>query len=227
MERIVLVTGGNRGIGKEVCRQLAGLGNKVFLGSRNKKKGDKVAAELGEGITAVELSVSNDEDIKHAVDLIKREHGRLDVLINNAGVYIGSSGLLKPDIESIRDTFETNFYGPIKLNAAFIPLLRKSKEGRIINISSGMGAIDDLHGNYAAYRMSKVGLNAQTIILARELEGGGIKVNAMCPGWVRTDMGGSGASRSVEKGAETAVWLATESKIPTGKFFRDKKVIPW
>ena len=227
MELIILVSGGNRGIGKEICRQLAYMGHTVYLGSRDIRAGESVADSLKGNVIPVRLDVTNEEDIRAAYSKIEADQGRLDVLINNAGIYIGSKGLRNPDLKAIRDTFEANFFGPIHMNSIFLPLLKNSNQGRIINISSGMGALKDLTGGYAGYRLSKTGLNAQTILLANELSGDGIRVNSMCPGWVRTDMGGAGASRSVEKGAETAVWLATEKDIPTGKFFRDKKVIPW
>ena len=227
MERVILVSGGNRGIGKEICRQLGKLGDVVYLGSRDLESGKKEASKMEGKVIPLQFDVTQESDIRSAFTKIQNDQGRLDVLINNAGIFVGSDGLIKPDIGAIKKTFEANFFGPILINSVFIPLLKKSKEGRIINMSSGMGALDDLVGGYAGYRLSKTGLNAQTILLANELASDGIRVNSMCPGWVRTDMGGAGASRSVEKGAETAVWLAREKRIPTGKFFRDKKVIPW
>ena len=131
------------------------------------------------------------------------------------------------NIEEVKRIMETNFYGPMRMNKTFLPLLKKSDEARIINISSGMGALNSLTGGYAGYRLSKTGLNAQTILLSHELKQTGIKVFSVCPGWVKTDMGGKSAPRPVEKGAETAVWLATEKNPASGKFFRDKKIISW
>ncbi len=227
MKKIILVTGGNRGIGKEICRQLSEKGHQVILGSRLEQKAKDASTELGNGVFPIELDVSSNNSIGSAADKVEREFGRLDVLINNAGIWIGSEGLTEPNMDNIRKIFETNFFGPIAINGTFLPLVKKSEEGRIINISSGMGALDDLQGGYAGYRLSKTGLNAQTILLANELKGSGIKVNSMCPGWVRTDMGGDSAPRDVAKGAETAVWLSLEKNIPSGKFFRDKKLIPW
>ena len=228
MKKIILVTGGNRGIGREICRELSEKGHQVILGSRTEQKAKDASIELGNDIFPVELDVSSNRSIKSAAESLKKEFGRIDVLINNAGIWIGSEGLTDPNIDNIREIFETNFFGPISMNGFFLPLLKKSDEGRIINISSGMGALDDLKGGgYAGYRLSKTGLNAQTILLANELQGSKIKVNSMCPGWVRTGMGGGSAPRDVSKGAETAVWLSLEKDIPSGKFFRDKKIIPW
>jgi len=127
----------------------------------------------------------------------------------------------------MRETMETNLYGPLMVTRALIPFLKKSDDSRVINLSSTMGQLSSMGAGYAAYRISKTALNSLTLIQSKELAREGIKVNSMCPGWVRTDMGGSNAERPVEKGAETAVWLSTEGKIPTGKFFKDKKEIPW
>ena len=129
-------------------------------------------------------------------------------------------------MEEVQEVLETNVYGAWKLTQAMLPLLKKSKDGRVVNMSSQMGALDSLQGGYAPYRMSKTFLNGLTILLANELKGQ-VTVNAMCPGWVRTAMGGPGAHRSVEEGADTAIWLATADKIPNGKFIRDRKVMPW
>jgi NAD(P)-dependent dehydrogenase (short-subunit alcohol dehydrogenase family) len=170
--------------------------------------------------------VSNEDSVRQAKDWVQEKYGKLDVLVNNAGI-ISHKGLVEVETEEVKNTMETNFYGPMRMNHYFIPLLKKGSSAKIINISSGMGALDDLHGGYAAYRLSKAGLNAQTILLANELKSTGIKVFAVCPGWVKTDMGGQGASRPVEKGAETPVWLATTEEGLTGKFYRDKKVIAY
>ncbi len=227
MEKIILVTGGNRGIGLGICKELASKGHTVLLASRSIEKARSASKGIGGNISPIQLDVTSPEDIENAVKFVREGFGRLDVLINNAGIGVGSKGLKHPDLDDIREIFETNFFSIINLNAAFLPLLKQSQDGRIINMSSGMGALDDLVGGYAGYRLSKSGLNAQTILLANELKPDGISVNAMCPGWVKTDMGGQSAPRTIEKGAETAVWLATAENIPTGKFFRDKKVIPW
>lgn len=226
-QKTIIVTGANRGIGLEICKQLAKLGHDVVLTARTRTKGIAAVDEISGHVTFAELDLANAESIKNFGDRMKKRSDHIDVLINNAGIGVGNSGLENVNVQEVKEIMETNFYGPMQLNAMLIPLLKKSEDGRIINMSSGMGALDDLTGAYAGYRLSKAGLNAQTILLSNELKGAGIKVNAMCPGWVRTDMGGAGADRPVSKGAETAVWLATVKTIQTGKFYRDKKVIPW
>lgn len=226
MKKIILVTGGNRGIGKEICRQLAKMEETVILGSRDLKKGKETAKELGLGMDVQALDVTNTSSIIRVRDHIEKTYGKLDVLINNAGIVSASGGILESEDEDSRKVLDCNFFGPWELIKNLVPLLSKSKDGRIINMSSGMGALSELkNGGYAGYRMSKTVLNALTIQLSNELDN--IKVNAMCPGWVKTDMGGENASREVEQGAETAVWLATNKEIPNGEFLRDKKVIQW
>ena len=227
MNRVALVTGANRGIGFEVCRQLAEHGHEVILTSRDEKKGEAAAKRLGGAVSFQMLDVREERTIRDAVESVKRRFGHLDVLVNNAGISKGSKGLVDADVEDVKRLMETNFYGPMKVSRAFLPLLRKSRGARIINVSSGMGALDDLSGGYAGYRLSKSGLNAQTILLANELKGSEIKVFAVCPGWVRTDMGGRLAPRSVEEGADTIVWLASAQDAPSGKSYRDRKEIPW
>lgn len=226
-QKVILVTGGNRGIGLEICRQLAKLSHKIILGSRDLDKGVKASKRIKVPVVVKKLDVTDGDDIINLSQDIESEFGRLDVLINNAGIYIGKKGVIEADLNEVKQTMDTNFYGPWNISQAMLPLLRKSKNGRIINISSGMGARSDLTGGYAGYRMSKVALNALTIQMSNELKGEGISVNAVSPGWVRTDMGGMAAPRSVKKGAETAVWLATVESVPTGKFLRDKKEIEW
>jgi NAD(P)-dependent dehydrogenase (short-subunit alcohol dehydrogenase family) len=267
--KIILVTGGNRGIGLEICRQLDALGNTVILGSRDYEKGLKAALILSERVIVKQLDVTDETSIQALFGFVKSEFDHLDVLINNAGINPSSQensksllrkakGALEDHIPGIRkmaakivpalknagiinkpgnvkdiplaevdNVMETNLYGSWRMIQSFIPLLEKSESGRIINISSGMGELQSLAGDSSGYRMSKVALNALTLMLARELEPKGISVNAMCPGWVKTDMGGPNAPRDVSQGADTAVWLATEPIIPTGKFFRDRAVINW
>ncbi len=222
----ILVTGGNRGIGKEICRQLSELGHRVFMGCRSLEQGAEAAQGM-DNVEVVQLDVSSDDSVKEAYKLLNNSLHSLDVLINNAGIGVGRRGLVNPNIEEVKQIMETNFYGPMRMNGTFMPLIKSSDAGIIINISSGMGAKDDLVGGYAGYRMSKWGLNGQTILLSNELRGTGIRVATMCPGWVRTDMGGPGASRPVERGADTAVWLATTDEWETGNFWRDRKVIPY
>ena len=227
--RIALVSGANRGIGREVVRQLAARGVTTILGSRDEEKG-RTAAEGIDGEVAVRrLDVTDERGIRNLAHEVEEEFGRLDVLVNNAGVALdaGESGL-NADLDVVRETLEMNLFGAWQLCEAFVPLMQRNNYGRIVNVSSGMGALNEMGGGTPAYRVSKTALNALTRILASELRGSGILVNSVCPGWVRTDMGGSGASRSVEEGADTLVWAATlANNGPTGGFFRDRCPIPW
>jgi NAD(P)-dependent dehydrogenase (short-subunit alcohol dehydrogenase family) len=231
-QKIALVTGGNRGIGLEVSRQLAKLGIRVLLGSRDPVKGVAAAAELiaaGLAIEARELDVASDESIEECMNWIRRDHGRLDILVNNAGIMV-EEGDADPgeEIQIIRDTMQTNVYGPLLLSRLAVPIMKSRRYGRIVNLSSSMGSLTEMGGGYIAYRMSKAGINVVTRVLAAETLGMGILVNSADPGWVETAMGGRGASRSVYKGAETPVWLATvPDGGPTGGLFRDRKAIPW
>lgn len=225
--KTILVTGGNRGIGLEICRQLDKLGHTVILGSRDVEKGKEAAKLLSDTVIVKQLDVTNEQSIQNFFEFVNSEFGKLDVLINNAGIGVGQKGAVNATLAGVKHIMETNFYGVWRMCQVFIPLLRKSEEGRIINMSSGMGELASLTGGYAGYSLSKTSMNALTILLSNELKAEGIKVNAMCPGWVRTDMGGANATRSVAQGADTAVWLAVQNKIPTGKFFRDRKIISW
>jgi NAD(P)-dependent dehydrogenase (short-subunit alcohol dehydrogenase family) len=227
MSKIALITGANKGIGYEISRQLGLKGFTVLLGARDKSKGEVAIARLKkEGVEAilVSLDVSKEESVREAKEWVETKYGKLDVLINNAGI-VSQKGLTETSTEEVKKVMETNFYGPMRMSIIFLPLLKKAKNAKIINMSSGMGALDDLSGGYAAYRLSKAGLNAQTILLSNELTDTGIKVFAMCPGWVKTDMGGASAPRSVEQGADTAVWLATTEEGESGMFYRDRKSI--
>lgn len=230
--RIALITGANRGIGYEACRQLAKMGLHVILTSRDASRGQKAADQLrGQGgeITFHALDVTIPESITELRDFVRREFGRLDVLVNNAAVYLDEGvSVFNLDMETMRATIETNLYGPLLMCQAFVPMMRQQNYGRVVNVSSGAGALSDLGGGTAAYAISKAGLNALTRIVASEVRGRNIKINAMCPGWVRTEMGGAGAPRSVEEGADTLVWLATlPDDGPTNGFFRDRKPIAW
>lgn len=226
-KKVVLVTGANRGIGKEICRQMAMLDWQVVVASRKLEAAKIVCEQIGHDAFPVQLDVSDEESVKAAADSVSAKFGKLDVLVNNAGI-IGNSSLHRFDLKEVSHTMETNFMGPVRTSKYFMPLLKNSADARIINLSSGMGELASLRsGGYGAYRLSKSSLNAFTILLSAELQYNGIKVFAMCPGWVQTDMGGKGATRPVEKGAETAVWLATDSQADTGKFYRDKRVIDW
>jgi len=174
------------------------------------------------------LDVTDARDIDALRDFIKDTYGRLDVLINNAGIIAkGEAPALKVDLATIRSTLETNVLGPLHLAQTLAPLLKRSKTARIVNMSSGMGALAGNGGGYAAYRISKTAVNAITAILAAELRDA-VAVNAVCPGWVKTDMGGRGADREVAAGADTAVWLALDAPQKlTGNFIRDREIIPW
>jgi NAD(P)-dependent dehydrogenase (short-subunit alcohol dehydrogenase family) len=231
-QRIALVTGGNRGIGLEICRQLAGRGIRVILGSRDTAKGAAAARELataGAPVEARQLDVSSAKSISECMNWVRHDVGQLDILVNNAGIMIeeGDADPLE-DLEIIRDTMQTNVYGPFLLCRLAIPIMKSRRHGRIVNLSSGMGSLAEMGAGYIAYRLSKAGINVVTRVIAAETEGMGILVNSVDPGWVRTEMGGRGASRSLEKGAETATWLATLADDgPTGAFFRDRKAIAW
>lgn len=227
--RVALVSGGNRGIGQEICRQLADKGYTVVLGSRNEQQGQEAAEKLNGDVHALQLDVTDEESVNRLVESIEEEFGRLDVLVNNAGIMNddGQSGV-EADLDRVREAMEANLFGAWRLSEAAIPLMRRNGYGRIVNISSGLGALEDMGGGSPAYRVSKTSLNALTRILSSELRGAGILVNSVCPGWVQTDMGGSSASRTVEEGADTPVWAATlQDNGPTGGFFRDRRPIAW
>jgi NAD(P)-dependent dehydrogenase (short-subunit alcohol dehydrogenase family) len=229
--RVALVTGANRGIGLEICRQLAGRDILVILTSRDESKGEAAYQELvREGLDASyhQLDVTDPASIQRLAGDVHQDYGRLDILINNAGIHLDGRSVLKADLDTVRATMETNVYGPWQLAQMLVPLMVRQGYGRIVNLSSGMGQLGDMGRGSSAYRLSKTALNALTCTLAAELHGTGILVNSMCPGWVQTDMGGSSAPRSVEQGADTAVWLATLPEGgPSGGFFRDREPIPW
>lgn len=224
-KKTILITGANRGIGKEIARQMAELGWQVIVAARNFEAATNVAGEIGHDAFAVRLDVTDIAVIGQAAETIRQKSGRLDVLVNNAAI-MGSSPMRSFDLDEMEQTMDTNLMGPIRTAKSFMPLMKESDDARMINLSSGMGELASLRsGGYAAYRLSKTSLNAFTILLASELQS--VKVFAMCPGWVQTDMGGKGAPRPVSKGAETAVWLATDKQPVSGNFYRDKKVISW
>ncbi len=231
-ERIVLVTGANRGIGLETARQLAGRGCHVVIGARDERGGRQAAEAVRAGggtATFLALDVSRSDSIRAAAGAFVGTADRLDVLINNAGIYPdkGLTVLTLPR-DRLDETFQTNTFGPLEVTQAFLPYLRRGTRARVVNVSSGNGQLDGLSPDVPSYCLSKLALNGLTIMLAQALRGDGIAVNSMCPGWVRTEMGGPNAERPVEQGADTAVWLADEAPQElTGKFFRDRREIAW
>ena len=230
-EPIIVVTGGNRGIGFEICRQLATRGARVVLTARKPAAGDAAVKKLAAQKLTVAfhpLDVTDSKSVIALHDFLKDTYGHIDVLISNAGIIAkGDAPALKVELAAVRETLETNALGPLHLAQTLVPLLKNGASPRIVNMSSGMGALTGNDGGYAAYRMSKTALNAVTAILAAELRGT-IAVNSVCPGWVKTDMGGPHATRDVADGAATAVWLALDAPAKlTAKFVRDRKVVPW
>jgi len=231
-QKTALVTGANKGIGLEIARQLSEFGFHVFLTARKRVAGMKAAtllAKEGSRPSFVELDVSDPASVKRAAKEVAAATDHLDVLVNNAGVLEDGEGdVLKTDPELVQQTIDTNTLGPLRVTQAFWPLLAKSDSGRIINVSSGAGALHDMDTYAPAYSISKTALNAVTRQSAAALKSKGIAVNSVTPGWVRTDMGGAGAPRSVQEGADSAVWLATEAPQDlTGQFIQDRRVITW
>jgi len=229
--KTALITGANKGIGHEVARQLAAKGFHVFVGARNAKAGRKGAEEIakkGVNATFLEIDVADNDSVTKAVREFSNIEDHLDVLVNNAGIVAdGDEAILDVSDDLLRRTLETNTLGALRVTRAFVPVLRKSKAPRVINVSSGSGQLTGGADGWApAYSISKTALNGVTSQLATALPK--FAVNAVCPGWVRTDMGGENASRSAEEGADTIVWLASEAPHDlTGKFLRDRKEIPW
>jgi len=230
--RVALVTGANRGIGFEVCGQLASRGFVVFVTARDAAKAKTAAAKLKKArvIEPLALDVATARSIKDAAAQVEQRYGRLDVLINNAGInYDTWETAENADIDgTVMETIVTNLLGPWRVCQAFLPLLRKSRAARIVNVSSESGSLAHMGAGPPAYQVTKAALNALTRTLAAELSGTRILVNAVCPGWVATAMGGAGAPRTVSEGAAGIVWAATlPDSGPTGGFFRDGKPLPW
>ena len=221
---VALVTGANRGLGREVARQLAEREYTVIAAARDEEKARTTAEELPGDVRALALDVSDPAGIAAAAESIAGDPGSLDVLVNNAGAGLdfGVAGT-DPDFDAVQRTLETNFFGAYRLTVGLLGLLRRSDHPRIVNVSSGMGGVTEMGGFSPGYRVSKAALNAVTRILSTELEGEGVLVNSACPGFVATDMGGPmGATKSVGDGAAGIVWLATlPDDGPTGGFFRD------
>ena len=234
MTKTVLVTGANRGLGFETCRQLAAAGFTVLLTARKAQAGEEAAAALRAqelDVRFLALDVALDASIRQAAEFLRQHDIRLDVLVNNAGVFLDpgpdqeESSVFFTGRDTLRSTMEVNVYGPVCLVQALRPSLKSG--GRIINVSSGMGQLSEMNGGCPAYRISKTALNAVTRILSQELAPANISVNSVCPGWVKTDMGGSNALLSPAQGVDTMVWLATADDSPSGCFFRERRPIAW
>jgi len=231
-KQVALVTGGNRGIGYELVKQLALKGFKVILASRDPDLGHEAAQKLKEldlDVSCVVIDVTNQESILQAATRVNELYGRLDVLINNAGVYLEENKkLVAMDPSILEKTMATNFFGVYHVIRSFIPLMEKQGYGRIINVSSEYGAMSDMsYPGVGAYKLSKFALNGLTRLVAAEINGD-IKINAVDPGWVSSDMGGPSAPRTPKQAAESILWLATVgSEGPNGGFFRDGQQIEW
>lgn len=237
--KIALITGANKGIGLEIARQLGTQGITVLIGARDEKRGSEAAEKLqAENIDAhaVQLDVMNQESIDAAAKYIENQFGKLDILVNNAGIFIDNAPPSQLDMEILRRTYETNFFGVFAVTKAMLPLLRKAQAGRIVNISSGLGSLtqnSDPNYEFAsaktlAYHSSKTALNAMTVQFAHELKDTPIKVNSADPGYVATDINNYNGKRTVEQGATAAVRLATlPDDGPTGSFFDENGVVPW
>lgn len=240
--RIALVTGANRGIGFEVARQLASRNVNVILGCRNiddaVTAAESIRKETGKVVQYVSLNVADEKSISEATGKLLQEYGRLDILINNAAIFrdpsanspddLGDRSVFKAKTSAIVETFQTNTLGPLLLMQQLIPSMIQNNYGRVVNVSSGDGQLSNMNGAKPAYRISKVSLNALTKIFSDELSSTNVLVNSVCPGWVKTRMGGTGAKREVSDAVGTILWLATlEGGGPQGGFFRDFKSIPW
>jgi NAD(P)-dependent dehydrogenase (short-subunit alcohol dehydrogenase family) len=234
MNKTALVTGGNRGLGLETCRQLAGRGYRVLLTSRDQALGEAAAAPLrqeGLAIDVHQLDVTVQEQVTQVYEFVLSEYGRLDVLVNNAGVYLDKATRVFEVAESIFEgTLAVNFYGAMRMTRTFIALMKEQDYGRVVNVSSGLGSLEAMGnapGRDAAYRVSKAALNALTRLMASDVKDYNIKINAANPRWVKTRMGGSGAPRDVTEGVDTILWLATlPPNGPTGGFFQRSPTAP-
>jgi len=228
--RVAVVTGANRGIGLEVSRQLARMGFRVVMAGRDLRKLESAAQSLDGGeVVPVVMDVTDRQSIVDAHRTLSDRVGHVDVLVNNAAIVPHENGaVLSIPPDAYRATFDTNVFGVVDVCRAFVPAMAQRGSGRVVNVSSGAGQLAHMSTYAPAYSMSKAALNAFTRILAETYRARGVLVNAVDPGWVRTDMGGRSAPRSVEKGAETIVWLATlDNDGPSGGFFRDRRPIEW
>jgi NAD(P)-dependent dehydrogenase (short-subunit alcohol dehydrogenase family) len=224
---VALVTGASRGIGHEVARQLAERELRVVVTSRKRRDAEAAAKKLGSRAVGHPFEASDRDSIRELASFVEREIGRLDVLVNNAAVLLADGeSILTISADALEESWRSNALGPLLLTQALAPLLKRSPAARVVNVSSGAGQISSMSTYAPAYSISKAALNAITVMLAAALPKA--KVNCVDPGWVRTDMGGASAPRSVEQGADTIVWLATLPESgPTGGFFRDRKKIAW
>lgn len=241
MKKIAFISGATKGIGNEVARQLALHDFTVLIGARNTQHGEAAVEKLrlnGADAHFIQLDVNNESSIKSAAEEISKQFGKVDVLINNAGVNYEFSSGTRPStlsVDTLKDTFITNFFGVFAIIHSFLPLLKQAGAARIINVSSTLGSLTCLSNsehffygvNSLAYNSSKTALNALTVSLAKDLADDKISVNSICPGWVKTDMGTEMAPRTVEQGAAIIVKMATIENSPTGKFFDDNGEIPW
>jgi NAD(P)-dependent dehydrogenase (short-subunit alcohol dehydrogenase family) len=233
-QTITVVTGASRGLGRAAVRRLAGVeGHLVVATARNPADLEPLRSELqsaGHPIEFRQLDVTDDKSVSSLREWLSQRFGRVDVLINNAGISIDrySTSVLDLPLDTLRATLETNLFGVLRVTQALLPLMRASRAGRVVNLSSGLGQLSDMAAGVPAYRISKTAVNALTRILATEMAESTIKVNSVCPGWVRTDMGGADAPRSPEEAIDTVVWLATlPDDGPSGGFFRDRQPIAW
>ena len=225
---VAVITGGNRGIGLEVCRQLAARGFRVVLGARDLAAGERAARTLAGDVAACRLDVADDASVAEAAAWVAEQRGGADVVVNNAAIlYDTGNRAATVALDVVREGLETNLLGAWRMAQAFLPQLRASAHPRIVNVSSEGGSLASMGAGAPTYSVSKAALNALTRILAAELRRDGILVNAVCPGWTATDMGGHGG-RPVEQGAASVVWAATlPDDGPTGGFFRDGEPLPW
>lgn len=235
--RTAIVTGANRGVGREIARQLVDLGYRVILTSRDERKGKRTVSELKQQLGAnipgdllyYQLDVTDEESIRRLTHFALSEYGTVDVLVNNAAVLLDQYGrVIHTPLDIYRTTIETNVYGPLRLCQAFLPSMLERNYGRVVNVSSGAGQIKEMVDDMTAYRLSKIALNGLTQMLADSVKGTNVLINAACPGWVRTEMGSPNAPRSAEEGAQGVVWLATlPDGGPQGGFFRDGQLLAW
>ena len=227
--RVALVTGANRGLGLETCRQLLGHGLRVVMTGRDEGALQRARRELGDGATPVPMDITDPSSIQAAHQSVTNRLGGVDVLVNNAAVLLfDATDVLSIPNEAFQRTLETNVLGALEVCRVFVPPMAERGYGRVVNVSSGAGQLSRMSTYAPAYSISKAALNAFTRILAATYRERGVLANAVDPGWVRTDMGGPSAPRSVQQGADTIVWLATlPDDGPTGAFFRDRRPIDW